>query len=213
MSLKKIIVVVILTLPCCRFSGAQTGKQSVPAQQKNWIAFNREATFVNDEIRLNARDNDGILWINDATFADGTIELDIKGKDVQGQSFVGFAFHGKDNTTFDAVYFRPFNFRSPERKAHAVQYISMPDHDWAALRKAFPGKYENTVDPIPDPSGWFHARIVVAYPQVKIFIDGSAVASLETTQLSNRKEGKLGLWVGNGSDGSFRNITVERTRP
>jgi len=61
-------------------------------------------------------------------FSNGTIEFDVKGKDVQGQSFVGLAFHGLDNSTYDAIYLRPFNFRTEDklRKIHAVQYISHP---------------------------------------------------------------------------------------
>ena len=57
---------------------------------------------------------------------------DIRGKDVMQQSFVGVAFHGVNNETLDAVYFRPFNFRSddPVRKVHAVQYISHPNYPW-----------------------------------------------------------------------------------
>jgi len=43
---------------------------------------------------------------------------------------VGIAFHGSDNKTLDAIYFRPFNFQStdPVRKIHAVQYVSHPDN-------------------------------------------------------------------------------------
>jgi hypothetical protein len=93
-------------------------------------------------------------------FANGTIELDIRGKDVQGQSFVGVALHGVDGTTYEAIYFRPFNFRAADstRRAHAVQYISQPTHTWQKLRTEHPGMYENAVNPAPDPNGWFHAR-------------------------------------------------------
>ncbi len=54
----------------------------------------------------------GIAWINDIRFSDGIIEFDVKGKNVLQQSFVGFAFHGSNDSTYDAVYFRPFNFKS-----------------------------------------------------------------------------------------------------
>ncbi len=48
-------------------------------------------------------------------FRNGTIECDIREKDVQGQSFVGITFHGVDSTTYDAIYFRPFNFKTLRR--------------------------------------------------------------------------------------------------
>ena len=159
---------------------------------------------------MNAQKDDGLLWINDLEFSNGTIELDIKGKDVRGRSFVGIAFHGKDDAAFDGVYFRPFNFRSEEKKSNAVQYISMPDHDWFALRKAFPGKYEDEIDPAPDPESWFHVKVVVDYPSVRAYVNGSAEPSLEVKQISESREGKIGLWVGNGSDGWFKNVTIDQ---
>src|SRR5579864_3856959 len=61
---------------------------------------------------LNSGGNDGLAWVAGVEFSTGTIELEIKGRNLAGQSFVGIAFHGKDNKTFDAVYLRPFNFQA-----------------------------------------------------------------------------------------------------
>src|SRR5690606_4844603 len=102
--------------------------------------YNREVKYQNDVIHLNANNEDGLLWLNDTNFKNGAVELDIKGKDVRGQSFVGVAFHGIDNKNYDAIYFRPFNFESPERKSYSVQYINMPENPWSALRNKYPGK-------------------------------------------------------------------------
>ena len=175
------------------FSGmvqAQSGKK-IKANTQKWSAFNREVTYKDDVIYLNAEENDGILWLNNSNFSNGIIELDIKGKDERGRSFVGIAFHGNDNETFDGVYFRPFNFKSPERNSHSVQYISMPDNEWSVLRKNFPGKYENNIDPAPEPDQWLHAKIIVDYPSVKVYVNGAQKASLEVEQISDRKGGKL----------------------
>jgi hypothetical protein len=141
--------------------------------------------------------------------ADGHIDLDIKGKDVAGQSFVGMAFHGAGDEDYEAVYFRPFNFRSPERKDHAVQYISKPEYDWSTLRKNFPGKYENPLEPAPDPNDWFHVRIEIEFPMVRVYVNNSAQPALEVEQISTRKDGKLGLWV-DSDDGWFRNVVVSK---
>ena len=83
------------------------------------------------------------------------------------------AFHGVDGKTYDGIYFRPFNFRTddPARVLRAVQYISHPTHPWQKLRADTPGKYEKPVKPVPDPNGWFHARVVVASPKVSVFVD------------------------------------------
>ncbi len=98
---------------------------------------------------------------------------------------------------------------NPERNRHSVQYISMPDNDWSTLRGAFPGKYENTINPVPQPvDDWFNAKIVVNYPMVRVYVNGSEKPTLEIDQISDRKQGKVGLWVGNESEGWFRNIVL-----
>lgn len=187
---------------------AQPAAKTISPYPEKWTAFNREVKFTNGGIYLDSKEGDGVLWLNSHTLGNCTVELDLKGKDVRGQSFVGIAFNGKDDQTFDGVYFRPFNFKSPERKVHSVQYISMPENDWSVLRRAFPGKYENEVSPVPEPDEWFHAKIVVAYPKVSVYVNGSDRPSLVIQQISDQREGRFGLWVGNGSDGWFRDVTI-----
>lgn len=177
-------------------------------ESNKWTVYNRKANFSNKVIHLNTKENDGVLWLKDSIFSNGTIELDIKGKDIRGQSFVGIAFHGLDNKTYDCIYFRPFNFESPERKTHSVQYISMPDNDWSVLRNNSPNVYENTVNPVPNPNDWFHTKIVIELSNVKVYVNGASNPSLEIEQISDRKQGNFGLWVGNGSEGWFKNLIV-----
>ena len=161
---------------------------------------------------LNAAPDDGLAWITGVEFSEGTIELEIKGKNEQGRSFVGIAFHGQDNRVFDAVYLRPFNFQAtePERRSHSIQYISIPGHDWSELRKSYPGKYEFAITPAPDPDSWVKLKLVVNGKNVTAFVNGSDVPALTVELLNDRLKGKVGLWVGNGSDGWFRNLKVVR---
>src|SRR5437879_11882638 len=109
-------------------------------------------------LRLSEGADNGVAYLQGIELGNGTIELDIRGKDVQQQSFVGVAFHGVDDTTYDAVYFRPFNFRTDDqaRRKRAVQYVSHPTYPWQKLRAEHPGQYEQTVTPAPDPTGWLH---------------------------------------------------------
>ena len=161
-------------------------------------------------VRLSEAEGEGPAYLPGIEFANGTIELDIKGKDVQGASFVGVAFHGVDGTTYDAIYFRPFNFKTEDQAwvLRAVQYISHPDHPWQKLRAAKPGQYERPVKPVPDPNGWFHARVVVASPKVSVFVDDGKEPCLTVDQLSDRKKGMVGIWVGNTSGGDFANFRI-----
>ena len=173
-----------------------------------WTLQNRELISDNAAVHLNFKEGDGILWLNQMDFENGSIELDIKGKDERGRSFVGLAFHGLNEIEYDVVYFRPFNFKSPERKGHSVQYISHPLYTWSKLRKEFPEKYENPVSPVPDPDDWFHVRIEIDYPQVKVYVNESKEESLNVTQLSKRKTGWIGFWVGFNSEGYFKNLKI-----
>jgi hypothetical protein len=184
--------------------------------KKNQLeVFNREVVpfSENDKngIRFSKNENDGIVWLKHVIFSNGSIEVDIKGNDELQESFVGIAFHGMDENTFDAVYFRPFNFQTddPLRKIHAVQYISMPDYPWEALREKFNGKYEKGVTPAPDPNEWFHVKITIKSPQVIVYVNGNQEACLTIDKLNNRASGKIGLWVGNNSDGDFANLQIE----
>ncbi|MEJ7586269.1 MAG: family 16 glycoside hydrolase [Ferruginibacter sp.] len=172
-----------------------------------WAIYNREATY-DGEVHINGKPGDGLLRLTGSNFMNGQIELDIKGKDEQGMSFVGLAFHGLNDSTYDAIYFRPFNFKSPQRDGHSVQYIAHPLHTWNKLRDEHPGVYENKVSPVPEPSGWFHASIVVKYPVVEVFINNSNKPSLTINQLSNQKAGWVGFWVGNNSEGYFKNLKI-----
>jgi len=184
------------------------------AEGKGFQVFNRTVSGLNDGakkgVRLSENSGDSVAYLKRIEFTDSTIEFDGKGKDVQQQSFVGVAFHGVDGTTYDAIYFRPFNFRAedPARRSHGVQYISHPTYTWQKLRAEQPGKYEQAVNPVPDPNGWFHARVVVASPKVSVFVGDAKEPSLVVNQLSDRKKGLVGLWVGNTSGGDFANLKI-----
>jgi hypothetical protein len=184
------------------------------AENNRLEVFNRKiSSFTENDkksIRFSKNENDGIAWLNGVEFSNGVIELDIRGKDVYQQSFVGIAFHGSDNKTLDAIYFRPFNFQStdPVRKIHAVQYVSHPDNTWDKLRDKQNGKYEKAVTPSPNGNEWFHVKILIKNPQVTVFVNGNSEPSLTIQKLNTRKTGKIGLWVGNNSDGDFANLQI-----
>ena len=161
-------------------------------------------------VRLSEAEGEGPAYLPGIEFANGTIEVDLKGKDVQGASFVGVAFHGVDGTTYDAIYFRPFNFKTDDkaRVLRAVQYISHPAHPWQKLRAETPGQYEKPVTPVPDPNDWFRARVVVASPNVSVYVGDGKDPCLTVKQLSDRKKGLVGIWVGNTSGGDFANFRI-----
>lgn len=177
---------------------------------------NRYATVVMQElgvihsIEFNAQEGDGLSVFKNIEFENGTIEFDVKGKNVPGRSFVGLAFHIQDEETFNAIYFRPFNFKNPDkiRSGHSVQYICHPEFTWRKLRADFPEQFENPVNPVPNPDEYFHAKLVVKWPMITVYVEDAKKPSLEIKMKSTFKKGKIGFWVGNGSDGAFKNLTV-----
>jgi hypothetical protein len=184
------------------------------ADSKSLRLFNRDVSSLIDGARKGARltaaPGEGVAFLPGIEFANGTIEFDVRGKDVAQQSFVGVAFHGVDGTAHDAIYFRPFNFRAadPVSRSHAVQYHSVPVYTWQKLRTEQPGKYEQAVNPVPDPNAWFHARIVIANPKVSVFVADAKEPCLVINLLNDRKKGLVGLWAGNNSSGDFANLTI-----
>src|SRR5215218_8893947 len=104
-------------------------------------------------VRLDAKPGDGFAVVKGGALAEGTIELDVRGEDLQQQSFVGVAWAVQNDSTYESVYLRPFNFRTPDtaRAKRAVQYVSQPTWPWPRLRAESPGKYEQPVSPVPDP--------------------------------------------------------------
>ena len=196
------------------FAASSVAAQQRSIEPKDVQVFNRSVSGLSDGTRrglhLSESPGDGVAYLRGVEFSNGTIECDIKGKDVQGQSFVGIAFHGVDGTTYDAIYLRPFNFKTtdPARHSHAVQYISHPTYTWQKLRAERPGVFEQPVSPAPDPNAWFHVRVVVASPKVSVFVGDAKEPSLVVEQLSDRTRGLVGLWVGNNSGGDFANLNI-----
>ena len=182
------------------------------AQHGQLIPENRTVTPLPAEkaIRFSAAEGDGVAWLQGVDFTNGTIELDIRGKNVLQQSFVGVAFHGFTKDSLEAIYFRPFNFQAADtpRSVHMLQYVSHPAYPWDRLRSERTGIFEKRIPHAPQPDNWFHARIVVRYPKIEVYVNHGSVPSLVVTELSKRKNGRIGLWAGNNSDGDFANLVV-----
>ena len=173
---------------------------------------NREATRLDERggVRLSARSGDGVAWVEGTDFRSGTIELDVRGREEMSQLYVGVAFHRQDDSTYEAVFVRPFNFRiaDPVRRQHAVQYVSLPQFDFAALREQFPEQFENPVHPSLVPTDWVRLRVVVDGGRIRIHVGPGNDATLEVRKLGQLDGGEVGLWVGNVSGGDFANLVI-----
>jgi hypothetical protein len=205
----KVTTVLIALIACTAY-----GQKIDLSDLSQFSLENRKAESVIENgrtvIKMDEAPGDGLAVLNDITFESGTIEFDVKGRNVPQQSFVGIAFLIQDRNTYDAIYFRPFNFMNADtaRRHRAVQYISQPEYPWEKLREQHPGKYESKLSPAPDPEAWFHAKVVVEGKRVAVYVNRSSSPSLQVMRLTDAPSGKVALWVGNGSNGSFANLEI-----
>jgi len=162
-------------------------------------------------LHIQSKSDDTVIVLDRLQFVDGVIEFDALGQSSPPQSsFLGVAFRVLDARTHDAVYFRPFNFRSAEaeRRAHSVQYISQPKYGWEVLRNDKPLQYEKPIVPEADGDSWFHVRILVEKPKVRVYVNNGNEPSLTVDELNDRKGGGVGLWVGPGLGGYIANLRI-----
>jgi hypothetical protein len=211
--MKTLTLLIILTCTALSVIHAQQSPDN-----EDYILFNRSIEQLQADgkkiVRFSEASGAGIAWARDLAFSEGAIEFDARGRDVLQKSFIGIAFHGIDDTTYETVYFRPFNFLStdPARKIHAVQYSFEPKFGFQQLRESQKDKFETAIKPANiSPSDWFHVKIVVKRGKIQVFINGTNEACMEVASLNPEPKGKkIGFWVGNNSNGDFANLKLSK---
>ena len=153
----------------------------------------------------------GNAWLKDVTFTNGRIDIDLRGKNIPGQSFIGVAFSAQNDSDYECLYFRPFNFESTDglHRKHMVQYMSLPGHEWNVLRETQPLVFENTVSPAPDPTRWFHATIITDSDSLRVYVNAAAEPSLRVKRFKNHTGKKFALWCSD-LPGDFANLVITK---
>ena len=164
-------------------------------------------------ISLSKDQGEGVAWIKGVEFSEGIIEVTIRGEDVKQHSLVGIAFLGKDNKTFDAIYLRPFQYLETDESLRSlgIQYISLPDYTWRMLRENYPGKYEQAVEPAPDPNSWVNVRIVIMDFTISTYVNGNQKPALVVKKLTVLTNGAIGFYAGDTSGGDFAYLSITKT--
>ncbi len=209
--LKSFLIFFFSTFYIFPVHGQQIAQYNLPQllKENKLVTASRQQTQILDDPQKQAVSSGGVVWLKDVNFKEGTIEVDLRGKNIFLQSFLGIAFHGTDTTTYEVIYFRPFNFRHADtlRRKWSVQYMSLPEYGYDKLRKDHPLVYENSVTPVPEPDDWFHATIVVKGDRITVYVNHSANPSLQVKKLNALNEGKIGLWT-SVSNGDFANLSI-----
>lgn len=163
-------------------------------------------------------DMDTFALVPSMDFHDGTIEVDVAGSPLSNalagaRGFVGVAFRiDVKGATFacEGFYIRPTNGRAEDqvRRNHSTQYFSYPGYDFDRLRREAPDRYESYADLVP--GEWTHLRIEVSGATARLYVGVAAQPVLIVNDLKRGPDahGSVGLFVDNGTDGHFRNLSV-----
>jgi len=145
-------------------------------------------------------------------FTNGTIEFDAKGIGCSNKNLLGIAFHAQDNSVYDAIYFKPYEYRPDgyERGAHAVAYAAHPFGGLKKWRASKSVQYEKPICSAPNDDGWFHVKVRVTKSKVQVYINQQQNAILEVSKLNHFESGYVGLFAGNGSNNRFANVVIHK---
>ena len=170
-------------------------------------------------LQLRHRADPGLALIEGVAFRNGEISIEVAGMvdpDASlitrhfARGFIGVAFRVQtDGASYEKIYLRPTNARADDqlRRNHTTQYSSPPEHPWKRLREEAPGRYESYVD--MQPGVWTMIRIVVAGETARLFVAGAEQPCLVVHDLKlGEVSGGIGLYVGSGTLGYFRNLRV-----
>ena len=172
------------------------------------------ALRITDTAPASVDDAERLAVVQDTSFQDGTIEVNLAGDTAanappQARGFVGIAFRVTDAAHFECFYIRPKNGRSEDQlqRNHSTQYISVPGFPWDKLRSETPGKYESYVDLVP--GQWTKIKIQVVGKTARLFVNGADQPALVVNDLKQPvAKGAIALWVGPGTIAHFAGLKV-----
>lgn len=199
----------------------QMNKENLEANQVH-LSFvkmeGKKAVNVTADTTIKGTDEATIVKIKGTDFKNGTIEVKvlsrlIKNAPPSSKGFIGLAFRvGEKNEQFESIYIRPTNGRADDqiRRNHSIQYFAFPDFRFDKLRKTEPEKYESYAD--MGLNEWITMRIEVEGPKAKLFVNNAQQPSLVVNDLKLGAEnhGGIALWVGNWTDGYFKDLKVNK---
>lgn len=183
------------------------------------VAFPTKGTVELRKIDKELPDENTYLKINDIDFHNGTIEVDVCGRLLPdapdyARGFIGIVFRANESDSgFESFYIRPSNGKDcsdPVRRAHGCQYFSYPGYTFSYFREFGIDKYEGCVDTIAL-GEWSHIRAEIIDDQGVFYVDGQKVLEVNGFKHGPNCRGTVGLYVDIGTDGYFKNLTVECT--
>lgn len=200
------------------------GTNLVTTSRRQWNGFDCLAIELTDEeqklrLQTTGGGNRPSIAIVEDSFTDGTVEAmiggELTGKGApDDRGFVGLSFHiAPDFAGHETVYLRMTNGRlnvpppPAPRIDRAIQYVADPGFHFSDSRERFPDRYEKGADIAV--GRWHRLRLEIAGQQLRASVDGREVLAVEDLRFAGRR-GPVGLFVGDGSRGFFREVSVTR---
>lgn len=166
--------------------------------------------------KLDENDTNSFVAINDIEFHNGIIEVDVCGKLLtdapsHARGFIGIVFRvNEKNNEFESFYIRPTNgigCEDVERKKHACQYFAYPGYTFSYFREYGITDYENALDTIAL-NQWSHIKAIIQGDKAEFYVDN--VLAFKVDHLKHGDcHGRVGMYVDIGTDGYFKNFSVQ----
>lgn len=210
---KIILTLVVLCLTTNHSFSQERINLAEKFQNEEIIAVNKIMSLYGDStdaVEMGAKNSDGLGILKDLKFDKGIIEVELLGENKPGKSFIGIAFNIQNDSTYEVIYFRPFNFVAKEqiRKDHMVQYTFHPEFTWRKLREERTGEFENEISNPPNPDDWFKVIININEEKIEVSVNDISEPILIVDRLTSTKSNEIALWTGYGSSGRFRNLVI-----
>lgn len=166
--------------------------------------------------KLDQNDANTFVNVKGIEFHNGTISVDVCGKLLpdapsHARGFIGIVFRASEDTSeFESFYIRPTNGRDctdPVRKAHGCQYFSFPGYTFSYFRDFGIDIYEAPVDDIAL-GQWANIRAEIHGDTGVFFVNNQQILKVDSLKHGADARGTVGLYVDIGTDGFFRNLTV-----
>ena len=159
-------------------------------------------------------DTNSYVSLTNCSFHNGIIEIDVCGKLLPdapnyARGFIGIVFRA-DSDTFESFYIRPTNGKhceDPIRKMHGCQYFSYPEYTFSYFRERCISDYENSVNTIAL-NEWSHIKADIKNEDATFYVNDEMVLSVKGLKCGGDKRGTVGMYVDNGTDGLFQNLSV-----
>lgn len=221
-NLKHIITICFLII--CKNLSAQKINLEQQKLEATSVFMSHEKLMGNSVLKVSADttiksfDEPTFVKIKGLGFKNGTIEVQVLSRLLKNapdwaRGFIGLAFRIDDkNAKFESIYIRPTNGRADNqiRRNHSIQYFAFPDFKFERLRKESPELYESYAD--MGLNEWINMKIEVKGKEAKLFLNNGKypVLIVKDLKLGENMAGEIGLWVGNWTEGFFRDLKVTK---